>query len=74
MMVGVYRIPLRRVFNKKQVKGDATWNDVYGHHKCLKCKQHFGEGDAYTVIRVWKANKDGSGYPVHKYQHVECQK
>ena len=57
---GVYRVPLRRVYNKMHIKGDATWDVVYGKKKCLLCKQHFQEGDPYTVTND------------HKYQHVEC--
>ena len=71
---GVYRVPLKSVFNKKKVNQAVTWADVYGKAKCLKCKQHFAEGDAYTVIVTMKKNKlgDETYESIHKYQHVEC--
>jgi hypothetical protein len=68
---GVYRVPLRKVYNKTK-KTDATWDTVYGDKKCLKCKKHFKEGDAYIIVTVWTAHKDGSASPTHKGQHVEC--
>ena len=57
---GVYRIPLRKVYNKNHIKGDATWDDVYKRKKCAVCKKHFIEGDAYRTTND------------HKYVHVEC--
>jgi hypothetical protein len=73
IMTGVYRVPLKRVFNKKNgyIKGDMTWDIIYSKSKCLKCKQHFKEGEPYVVVIEWKgATKT---VPVHKYQHVECK-
>jgi hypothetical protein len=58
----VYRIPLKRVFAKKKIDKDATWNNVYGKVKCAICKQHFKEGEAYT-------HADNA---CRKYAHVEC--
>jgi hypothetical protein len=57
---GVYRIPLRKVYNKNHIKGDATWDSIYGKKKCAKCRQKFQEGDAYRTTND------------HKYVHVEC--
>jgi hypothetical protein len=71
---GVYRVPVRRVFNKNHVEGDPTWADIYGKARCMKCHKHFQEGDAYTVIVVLKKDTKGNEKfePVHKYLHVEC--
>ena len=71
---GVYRVPLRRVYRKGKIEGDATWAEVYGNKKCLKCKKGFAEGDAYTVIVTMKKNSKGEETyeAIHKYQHVGC--
>lgn len=66
----VYRIPIRTVFNRKKFDKNSTWKQVYGGKKCLKCKQEFKEGDAYTVVTVWEGKLKLT--PHHKYQHVEC--
>lgn len=68
--MAVYRIPIRSVFNRKRSDKTASWKQVYGGKKCLKCKQYFEEGDAYTVVTVWEGKLKLT--PVHKYQHVEC--
>jgi len=57
---GIYRIPKKSWFNKKQVNGDPKWKDIYGKKKCFVCKEHFQEGEAY------KATNN------HKYHHVDC--
>ena len=66
---GVYRVPLRRVYNKTH-KGDEDWGIVYGDKKCLKCKKHFQEGDVYTIVTQWKGVT--GTVPVQKGQHVNC--
>ena len=72
---GVYRVPLRKVFKKRaRVEGDATWNEIYGSKKCLKCKKPFQELDVYTVKIEWKKHSDGSESPIHRYLHVGCGK
>lgn len=48
-MTGVYRIPLRRVFNKKRIPGDPSWDQIYGKKRCVSCRQYFHEGDVYFV-------------------------
>ena len=70
---GTYRVPLRKVFKKKfnRLDGDATWNEIYGSKKCLKCKKSFQEGDAYTVVVEWRGEQKTD--PVHKYLHVRCK-
>ena len=72
---GVYRVPLRKVFNKKRVEGDPTWNDIYGGKKCVQCKQQFAEGDPYVVVVTMKKNSKGEETyeAIHKYKHVECK-
>ena len=69
---GVYRVPLRRVFNKDRVEGDATWDQVYGNQRCVKCHKHLQEGQAYTIVTQWKGST--GTVPVQKGQHVECEK
>jgi hypothetical protein len=71
---GVYRVPLKRVFNKKKLDATKTWDDVYGRTKCIACKRHLKEGDAYTVLGVLKKDKEGNEtYEIkHKYKHVNC--
>jgi hypothetical protein len=73
---GVYRVPLKSVFNKKKLDQTKTWSDVYGKVKCMHCKKHFQEGDVYTVLVIMKKNKlgDETFEYIHKYQHVGCQK
>jgi len=60
-MAGVYRVPLRRVFNKKRIPGDPSWNDVYGKARCVICHKHFSEGDPYMVTVAGK------------YEHINCR-
>jgi len=59
-MTGIYRVPLRRVFRKTHMPGDPSWDDIYGHKKCVICRKHFSEGQPY------RTNNDGT------YEHVEC--
>jgi hypothetical protein len=63
--MAIYRVPLRKVFNKKRLDGDPTWNDVYGKQKCRKCKKNFRESDPYRTVIVDR---------VLKFEHVECSK
>lgn len=70
--MAVYRIPLKKVYKKKHIDGDPTWNDIYGNAKCHACKKSFVEGDTYVVIVLWKKHADGSESPIHKFQHTDC--
>ncbi len=71
-VASVYRVPLKKVFNQTHVNGE-TWNSVYAHVRCLKCKKPFKEGEAYEVVVIWKKRLGaGIGEPISKYQHVEC--
>jgi len=76
LLGGVYRVPLKKVYKSKRIDKELLWDDVYGKHKCVKCKKHFREGDPYTVIVLLKKNRAGDETfePIHKYQHVECEK
>lgn len=70
-MIKVYRVPLKKVFNRRPFN-IATWAEIYGHVKCIRCKQHFKEGDPYIVVVHYKPVAGGSSkMPIHKYQHAE---
>lgn len=69
---GVYRVPLKRVYKSKRINECASWDDVYAHVRCIACKKHFKEGEAYQVITEWKKHANGSASPSHKYQHINC--
>lgn len=60
LMPGIYRVPLRRVFRKGRMPGDATWDEIYGKARCVKCRGHFSEGQAYRT--------DNAG----ACSHVDC--
>lgn len=60
--MAVYRVPLRRVFNKSRMPGDLTWNEVYGKVKCCRCHKHFAEGDPYLTVTGTKI----------QFAHVGC--
>jgi hypothetical protein len=64
-MTGIYRVPLKKVFAKNKVDKNSTWQTVYGNKRCVRCKRHFEEGDAYRVV---------SNIPKMICKHVECQK
>jgi hypothetical protein len=72
-MTGIYRIPLKKVYARKHSAADASWIEVYGKARCLKCGKPLNEGDPYRVITIWKKSKNGSSHPIHKYQHVDCK-
>lgn len=59
-VIATYRVPLRSVFNAKHIKGDPSWDDIYGKKKCCHCLEHFKEGQAYRMA------KNNEPY------HVEC--
>lgn len=60
--MAVYRIPTRKVYNAKHIKGDPSWNDIYGKKKCFICHQPFREGDVYRLTDEVKP----------KYYHIGC--
>ena len=70
--MAVYRVPLKRVYRKNHTENDPTWDEVYGANRCIKCKKRFHEGETYITVQTWHPTKDGSGYPVLKYQHTDC--
>lgn len=58
----VYRIPTKEVYRRNHIKGDPSWQDVYGKARCDKCRKHFVEGDVYEMTRQGKP------------QHIDCPK
>lgn len=53
----IYRIPTRKEYRKKILKGDATWDQVYGNKKCYVCNEHFKEEDLYIAEACTRRRK-----------------
>lgn len=60
--MAVYRVPVRAVFNRKRTDKTITWDSIYGKMKCLKCLQHFKEGEPYRTV-----GNDGK-----TFEHIDC--